>query len=138
MAGSARPTLSRQTDDKGIYHGRRYALRFPVLRATRCPKNYLQQNVSIFNFELIFRVNCAHLCWKFFSLWLSLEVCGNEPLAAGRWAEMRHRNGTTVQLTGGLRRWRAVPALHLSGRTQGSPLRKKIHLMANWFMRCGT
>ena len=53
MAGSARPTLSRQTDDKGIYHGRRYALRFPVLRATRCPKNYLQQNVSIFNFERI-------------------------------------------------------------------------------------
>jgi len=33
MAGSARPTISRQADDKRIYHGRRDALRFPALRS---------------------------------------------------------------------------------------------------------
>ena len=33
MAGSACPTLSRQADDKRIYHGRRDALCFPALRA---------------------------------------------------------------------------------------------------------
>jgi len=45
MAGSARPTLSRQADDKRIHHGRRDALRFPALRA--------QKNFRKKDFELI-------------------------------------------------------------------------------------
>jgi hypothetical protein len=68
MAGSAGLTLSRQADDKKIYHGRRDALRFPALRAQFVTLNYFPGQLS-------------HLCWKFLFLWLSLEIFGNKPLA---------------------------------------------------------
>jgi hypothetical protein len=70
MAGSAGPTLSRQADDKKIYHGRRDALRFPALRAQFVTLNYYQGQSS-------------HPFWKFlsFCLTLAIAVFGNKAFA---------------------------------------------------------
>jgi len=92
MAGSARPTLSRQADEKRIYHGRQDALRFRALRA--------QKNFRNKDFELISGSILPSLLEISFSLPYTSVIRQGTACRGGRRAAKRHINGTNMEQTG--------------------------------------